>query len=146
MCEGSRLGSTIAVDGPRTTMASRHLFSAAYLAIAVTAVTVPACWICDDERALITACDRIREAVHEVELACELPPTSQLVICGAVCEDYGSCPDAAEVAACTDAIRTLGCDAIGVRTSYADLPACAEIFTEMASSCRRSSGSFDDDD
>ena len=122
------------------------LISAAYGLLVLSSLLVRACWICDDERALITACERIREAVHEVEVSCNLPPTSELVICGSVCEDRGSCPDDSTVTACTDAIRLLGCDAIELRGSYANLEACADIFSDMAASCESSSGDFDDDD
>jgi hypothetical protein len=125
---------------------TQFLIPAAYGVLALSSLIIPACWICDDDRALITACDRIREAVNQVEISCDLPPTSDVVICGAVCTDYGRCPDDETVAACTDAIRGLGCDAIPSRDAYASLDACVDIFADMVASCESSSGDFDDDD
>lgn len=124
---------------------STPLFIASYLALAALAST-SACLVCDDETALIGACDAIHAAVNEVELGCALAASASFAVCGNVCSDYGSCPDDTEVAVCTDAIRALGCDGIQSRASYTELDACADIFVDMADSCSSSSSGDDDDD
>ena len=127
-------------------MSRSSVFAAAgYALLSLLAAVSPACFLCDNEYALIEACDAIAAAVQEVEASCGLSPSGEELVCGTVCTDYGTCPDQVTIDECTAAIRSLGCDAIGARASYTGLEACADIFEGMVDSCS-SSGDDDWDD
>lgn len=107
------------------------------------------CSCADDEFNGAEACNKLVDAANAVLSSCGEPAKDSFDVCGHSTDTCSSglvgCTPKTDVEGCVAAIKALSCGEVQAR-DYAILTACADVLTNISSSCSTSSDDDDFDD